>query len=911
MKELKNYQQNAIDQLMQFTEMFLKTPKNETIIFQSPTGSGKTITIARYIHELTKETKEDLCFLWISIGKGELQVQSHKSVKKEIGDTIECSLLENEFFGSRDIINQNEIVFVNWEKIRKKDKKTKEFNNTLMKDWEQNNFPTILKNTRENRKIILIIDESHSSATTKRAKEIRDEIIAPNLTIEMSATPVFNSENINARVYVEPTDVINEGMIKKEIIINDKIAEAIEKEENEKSSESLVLESAYYKEEELKKRYQKLYNEGETKNLITPLTLIQIPNSNYGEEKRAAVEKFLKNKGITTENGKLAIWLNDDKINNSYEELNTNDSKVEYLIFKMAIDTGWDCPRAQILLKFREVNSIVFEIQTVGRILRMPEAKHYTDEALNRSYVYSNIQSIAIKKEIYNPNIIKTYNSKVKEEYKPDIKIAINAQSTQDQLNILNIENASTIESGSIIESTSNTENTEDTVNKQNAQQIENQNSEYTQISLELEYEQAIKNIIENQIKKEENTQTNTTQNNEKENATNENQKNNNEENNEENQSKKNEETTTEKKQIMTLKSYYKKRTDYGDITSSFYKVYEREFCKHFNIPEKENIPIQDTITNKEKMKEAGINFEYRKKDSILSDVHIESEKVDEEIEIKEQENLVDIIMSDDDLQNDFEKVIKNNLNGFAPVRSIPTVKTAIISTFGKYLYIRPQNKGIILIQNIVVNNNETFGKIISTATQNYKPIHEYEVDQKEKYEINEEWHIPFDKNYNPNTNIKIESKLSIHQPLYVETKEGKADKLELEFIEYLDKHENSIEYFWKNGSEHMNTNFGIAKEDGTAFQPDFLIQFKDGRIGIFDTKAGKGYNEKDNEIKSNALQQYITDENKKGKNIVGGLVVENNGTFYYYDRTTYKTYKEKPEQWKSFEELVKQKIKN
>ena len=34
MKELKNYQQNAIDQLMQFTEMFLKTPKNETIIFQ-------------------------------------------------------------------------------------------------------------------------------------------------------------------------------------------------------------------------------------------------------------------------------------------------------------------------------------------------------------------------------------------------------------------------------------------------------------------------------------------------------------------------------------------------------------------------------------------------------------------------------------------------------------------------------------------------------------------------------------------------------------------------------------------------------------------------------------------------------------------------------------------------------------
>lgn len=362
----------------------------------------------------------------------------------------------------------------------------------------------------------------------------------------------------------------------------------------------------------------------------------------------------------------------------------------------------------------------------------------------------------------------------------------------------------------------------------------------------------------------------------------------------------------TNKKSIMTLKSYYKKRTDYGDITSSFYKVYEREFCKYFNIQEINDITAPESVTNKEKMKEAGVDFGFRKKESILTDVHIESEKVDKEIEIDQQSSLVDIIMSDSDLQYDFEKVIQNNLNGFAPVRSIPTVKTAIINVFGKYLYLRPQNKGIILVQNLIVNNSDIFGRIISTSTEKYKPIHEYEVDQKEGYEINEEWHIPFDKNYNPNTNIKIESKLSIHQPLYMETKDGKVDELEVEFIRYLDTHEENIEYFWKNGLEHMNTNFGIAKEDGSAFQPDFLIQFKDGRIGIFDTKAGKGFNENDNKVKSNALQQYITDENKKGKRLIGGLVIENNGTFYYYDRTTYKTFNESPEQWKCFEELFK-----
>ena len=865
MKELKNYQLGAINQLIGFTDMFLNTPKNETIVFQSPTGSGKTITMARYILELTEKTEEDLCFLWISIGKGDLQVQSYKSVRKEIGDSIECSLLENEFFGSREVINQNEIVFVNWEKIRTKDRKTNEFKNTLMKDWEQNNFPTILSNTRANRKIILIIDESHSSATTERAMEIRDEIIAPDLTIEMSATPVFTSENINARVSVEPIDVINEGMIKKEIIINDKIAELIEKEDSEKTSELLVLESAYFKEEELKRRYKKLYDDGETTSLITPLTLIQIPNSNYGEEKRIAIEKFLENKGITTENGKLAVWLSDEKINDSYEVLNANDSKVEYLIFKMAIDTGWDCPRAQVLLKFREVNSIVFEIQTVGRILRMPEAKHYSDETLNRAFVYSNIQSIAIKKEIYNPNIIKSFSSKVREEYIPEKHILANKET------------------------------------------IKNEDDDYSQMSFELEYEKTINNILNHAEKIDKNRITYPV--------------------GEDDEFSKAEQTTlydnkeeydnkqdiiedkvenTNKKSIITLKSYYKKRTDYGDITSSFYKVYEREFCKYFKIQEIDDVTAPESVTNKEKMKEAGVDFGFRKKESILTDVHIESEKVDKEIEIDQQSSLVDIIMSDSDLQYDFEKVIQNNLNGFAPVRSIPTVKTAIINVFGKYLYLRPQNKGIILMQNIIVNNSDIFGRIISTATEKYKPIHEYEVDQKEGYEINKEWHIPFDKNYNPNTNIKIESKLSIHQPLYMETKDGKVDELEVEFIRYLDTHEESIEYFWKNGSEHMNTNFGIAKEDGSAFQPDFLIQFKDGRIGIFDTKAGKGFNENDNEVKSNALQQYITDENKKGKRLIGGLVIENNGTFYYYDRTTYKTFNESPEQWKCFEELFK-----
>ncbi|MDD4111211.1 MAG: DEAD/DEAH box helicase family protein, partial [Clostridia bacterium] len=483
MRELKNYQEEAVVQLLTYSSMYFNLHGNETIVFQSPTGSGKTFMMSRFIMELSKITEHDLCFLWVSIGKGDLHKQSMKSVKREIDNVLTCSLLENDFFGSREIINQNEVVFVNWEKIRNKDKESGDFKNILMKDKETYNFIEVLRNTRDlGRKIVLIIDESHSGATTNRAQEIRDEIISPELTIEMSATPVLMGD-MQARVTVDPIKVINEEMIKKEILINPNIEEMFE---DEMDSETLILESAYNKREKLSKLYK------ENNSIVNPLVLIQLPNSTAGEEKKESVIKFLEAKGVSEQNGKLAVWLSDEKINNESEKLLNLDGCVEYLIFKQAIDTGWDCPRAQILVKFRETKSIVFEIQTVGRILRMPEAKHYMSDDLNRAFVYTNIQSISIKKEIYNPNILKSKSAKRNDKY------------------------------------------------------------------------------------------------------------------------------------ISTpLRSYYRNRVDYGDITSSFYIAFEHKFCEYFGIRQIRRNEIADTYINIEKLRLKGVVTEYAKTDSILSDVRI------------------------------------------------------------------------------------------------------------------------------------------------------------------------------------------------------------------------------------------------------------------------------------------------
>ena len=401
---LKPYQEKAVDELTSAVKNLLKHEEQKKVcVFQAPTGSGKTIMTAKFIEDIIQEVSDtDLCFVWVSIGKGDLHLQSKHSLEQVFQGAPRVSLVEEEFTGGRERIVRNEVIVANWEKLRSKERSTKEWKNVLMKDGEKVNFRDVLERTREQRIIILIIDESHIGATAERTNELRDEINA-DVIIEMSATPKITpgaqdlARGLAGYVLVEPKDDIEEGMIKKELIINEKIDEIADAEAD---SQEVVLEGSYQKRLEIKRLFE------EEGSIVKPLVLVQIPNADAGDEKKKSVKRFLAGKGINEENGKLAEWTADKK-SEDLDEIAIADNKIEFLIFKQAIDTGWDCPRAHILVKFRETHSETFEIQTVGRILRMPEQHHYANDELNRGYIFTNVQSIIVKKEDYNPNIIK------------------------------------------------------------------------------------------------------------------------------------------------------------------------------------------------------------------------------------------------------------------------------------------------------------------------------------------------------------------------------------------------------------------------------------------------------------------------------------------------------------------------
>jgi type III restriction enzyme len=403
--EFKNYQEKAIVKLKQEVNDLLDAEGNKVCIFKSPTGSGKTLMIAEFLKRLidSRIDGKKFSFIWIAVNK--LHDQSRNSLKKyydQFGVGLKCSYFED--LDERKI-SENEILFLNWASINKK-------GNIYVRENERdNNLSNIVARTKdEGRIVILVIDESHRNAETEKSKELIEDI-GPKITIEVSATPQL--KGVFRGVEVELRDVKDEGMIKREIVINPGFEDfKLDKKLADKTADEIVVETALKKRVELTKLY-----EAEGSN-VNPLILIQIPDNRMGLiDKKDAVVQLLGKYGITTENGKLAIYLSDKDSKINLENIEKNENEVEVMIFKQAIAVGWDCPRAAILVLFREWKSIVFSIQTIGRIMRMPEHEHYKNAELNFGYVYTSLSNIGIAEDIAK-EYITVFEGKRREDYK-------------------------------------------------------------------------------------------------------------------------------------------------------------------------------------------------------------------------------------------------------------------------------------------------------------------------------------------------------------------------------------------------------------------------------------------------------------------------------------------------------------
>jgi len=402
-----------VQDLLENAKKLLAREGQKKLMFKAPTGSGKTLMVAEFLKHLADDSsgRRPLAFIWAA--PRQLHDQSKDKLEQyfENSRALECSFFED--LNDRRI-GENEILFFNWESIRQD-------GNIYIRDNEQdNNLSSILERTREaGREIVLIIDESHFHAQAETSQGLI-QMIAPKLTIEVSATHTTSDEDEKTTVDID--DVRGEGMIKKSVALNlgfDNVSERAQvKSALANSTDEIVLREAVAKRIELAGLYEKA-------NVpVNPLLLIQLPDRHgqADEDTALRIERILADQyGITVANGKLAIKLS-GRVEH-WENIERADGEQEALIFKHSITLGWDCPRAHILALFREWKSIVFSIQTIGRIMRMPEperGKHYGEkyEELNHAYVYTNIKDIQIAADIAG-GYLTTHASHRRKNYKP------------------------------------------------------------------------------------------------------------------------------------------------------------------------------------------------------------------------------------------------------------------------------------------------------------------------------------------------------------------------------------------------------------------------------------------------------------------------------------------------------------
>src|SRR3989344_3771892 len=215
---------------------------------------------------------------------------------------------------------------------------------------------------------LVIVDEGHNVQTPLAFDMLGG--LNPSFVLEFTATPKGQS---NVLVNISAKELKKEKMIKLPIYLANKtpwqetIYEGIEKLRD------------------LEKRAKK--NKGE---YIRPIMLLQA-EQDIENAKKVYVEKiknFLIQEAKIPEE-QIAIQTSRKKELPDMKTLLKKMCQIRYIITVNALREGWDCPFAYVLVSVSHLGAKLSVEQTIGRIMRLPNAEEKADSALNSAYIFA------------------------------------------------------------------------------------------------------------------------------------------------------------------------------------------------------------------------------------------------------------------------------------------------------------------------------------------------------------------------------------------------------------------------------------------------------------------------------------------------------------------------------------------
>jgi type III restriction enzyme len=397
---LKDFQLDSVDELIDKLRRAARevnqSREAQAVGLSSPTGSGKTVMVTAAMERLIEgdtdhEALPDAVFLWIT-DQPQLNEQTRRKMLKDSSVFTEANLVTIGSAFDQEVFTAGTVNFINIQKLgRERDLITKG-------DGRQHTIWETITNSAESSpdRFFLIIDEAHrgmtegsqgrSEANTIIQKFIKGspgEIPMVPLVLGISATldrftRLVSGTGRTMRSVDVPIDEVRASGLLKEVVTlyHPKVTQP---------TDITMLREAV-------RTWRKFHNEWEhycqqqNEVVVRPVLVVQVQDGSGSrtsktdlDEVVAAIEDEVTGLPQTAlahafQEG-TPIDINGAKVRYLAPSDIDADSDVEVVLFKTSLNTGWDCPRAEVMMSFRTAVDATSIAQLVGRMVRSPLAR--------------------------------------------------------------------------------------------------------------------------------------------------------------------------------------------------------------------------------------------------------------------------------------------------------------------------------------------------------------------------------------------------------------------------------------------------------------------------------------------------------------------------------------------------------